>query len=174
MGHSIKKLYFYRVWVDGIGCSVLMMGLLFNQFLEGLLILVLFIPFRIYAGGYHAKTPIQCAIKTWTLFTGAFVYLKFVVPVMWLKFASALGVWGMLFLMAPVQHKNKPLEEYEITKYRRKAFAMWAVETLLMLITQFWVTKTKVSTCVMLAMWMVALLMMLGWYENRKETTGKR
>ncbi len=152
---------------------MLVMGVFFHLFLESLLILVLFGPFRIYAGGYHAKTPLQCALKSWLLFACVLVWLKIAAPIKWLELATAVLLGGLLFLLAPMQHKNKPLEDYEIPKYRKSTFLIWGLESLLMLLAQALFVQTKVSMCVMLAMWMVALLMVLGWCENKKEKEGK-
>ena len=52
-------------------------GLFMNLFWQGVVILLAFMPLRIYAGGYHARTPMQCAVKTWLLFFGILFFKVF-------------------------------------------------------------------------------------------------
>ena len=40
--------------------TILLIGFVFNMVLEGIIFTATYIPIRIYAGGYHAKTPQRC------------------------------------------------------------------------------------------------------------------
>lgn len=48
---------------------MLVTGIVFGLFWQGAVMMTVFCLIRVYAGGYHAKTPMQCAVKSWLMFT---------------------------------------------------------------------------------------------------------
>ncbi len=148
---------------------MLITGFVFRLYWQGVVILVVFMPLRIYAGGYHAKTPLQCAIKTWLLFLGVLLWLKFVPAYLWLQIVLLAGTAACLWKFAPVQHVNKPLEEYEVLKYRKRAFGIFGGETILFIVFRL-LDFTGVARCVVLGIAMVVIIMIpavvLGGKKN--------
>lgn len=108
-----------------------------NQFVLGVVVLLAFTPVRVFAGGYHAKTPIQCLIKSWLLYFCILLWSAFVPQIFLLQFL-VLGVAGIsVWRFAPVEDEHKPLEDYEIAKYRKKACVFWCVEVFVFIIAYF-------------------------------------
>lgn len=140
---------------------MLLTGFVFRLYWQGVVILVVFIPLRIYAGGYHAKTPLQCAIKTWLLFLGVLLWLKFVPAYLWMQIVLLAGTAVCLWKFAPVQHVNKPLEEYEVLKYRKRAFIIFGAETIFFVVFRVF-GFVDLARCILLGITMMQIIMVLG------------
>ena len=140
---------------------LLITSFVFKLFWQGVIILLVFIPLRIYAGGYHAKTPMRCAVKTWLLFLGILLWLKFVPANVWAQIILLLVTFVSLWKFAPVQHPNKPLEEYEVLKYRKIAFGIFGVETALFVGFRIGGLMT-ISRCIVLGITMMVVIMLIG------------
>ncbi len=143
-------------------CTALFMDL----FWQGVMILMTFMPLRIYAGGYHARTPMQCAVKTWLLFLGILLLYKFAPGLVWTQILllaiTGLSLWGF----APVEHENKPLEEYEIIKYRKLSFGIYGAETFLFVLLRL-LEAVGAARCIVLGMGMMLVVMWIGVGVNR-------
>lgn len=143
-------------------CTALFMDL----FWQGVMILMTFMPLRIYAGGYHARTPMQCAVKTWLLFLGILLLYKFAPGLVWTQILllaiTGLSLWGF----APVEHENKPLEEYEIIKYRKLSFCIYGAETVLFVLLRL-LEAVGAARCIVLGMGMMLVVMWIGVGVNR-------
>ena len=100
---------------------MLVSGIVLGVFAETVQMLVTFIPIRIYAGGYHAKTPARCAVSSWIL------YLVHISAVKWLMIPGVVAAVVvaaapvMVLLLGPVEDEQKPLFNYEKIRYREKA-----------------------------------------------------
>ena len=155
---------------------MLLTGLFMNLLWQGALILIAFMPLRIYAGGYHARRPMQCAVKTWLLFFGILLLYRFAPGLLWVQILL-LAITGLsLWKFAPVEHENKPLEEYEIIKYRKLAFGIYGAETVLFVMLRL-LGAVGAARCIVLGMGMMLVVMWIGVGVNRgqgKTKGGKR
>lgn len=96
-----------------------------------------FIPIRVTAGGYHAKTPLLCS----TVFCGTYsigiVLLEAIndtalIPVCLLNSIAAIVI---VYLYSPLPAHNKPLSKTEMEKKRRLSIVIVSVLFLLMVIS---------------------------------------
>lgn len=140
-------------------------GLSMNLFWQGVVILLAFMPLRIYAGGYHARTPMQCAVKTWLLFFGILFLYRFAPGLLWIQILILVITGLSLWRFAPVEHENKPLEEYEVIKYRKRAFGVYGTETALFVILQL-LGAAGAARCIVLGIGMMLLIMWIGVWVN--------
>lgn len=94
--------------------------------------IVCFCMLRKYAGGYHAKSVIGCYLMT----VGSAIIMLLTIRFCRLPIAVIIAVWlvsGIIvFLFAPVQNRNKRLDELEQLVYRRRAIIIWLSESVLM------------------------------------------
>lgn len=112
--------------------SIILISLYFGKIELAVIYLVFFCVLRKYAGGYHAKTIVGCYIITLSTVT-----LMFGVVNYWnTSLSSMIWVWVIvslnIFILAPVQSQNKKLDEMENLVYRRRALAIWVVESSIM------------------------------------------
>lgn len=145
---------------------ILVTGLVLGMFWQSVIILVTFIPLRSYAGGYHAKTPVQCAVMTWLLFFCFFMWIKFVQEYVWLQIFVVLAAGVCIWICSPVQHENKPLEEYEVVKYRKLVRRIYLAEVILAVVL-YVVGMTGLSQSIVAAIVMVCGIMMVAVAEKK-------
>lgn len=145
--------------------TVLAIGLLSGMLLESVVFMVAYSPIRQYAGGIHAKTPVRCYFVSIFLIMVVLYVIKLNI---W-NFTLMLGVTFIssliLFLLSPVEDKNKPLEEIEISIYRKKANQLNLVLVVLAIVT--WRIHKTVSISISLAMFTLAIMLILGVIKNR-------
>lgn len=101
--------------------TVIILGSIIGEFWQTIFFMIVFIPLRVYAGGFHAKTPLRC-----------YVYSSFfmIVILAAMKYSWSINEFTCIFVisfssiiigvLAPVETANKPLEESERKVYRKK------------------------------------------------------
>ncbi|MBR5960949.1 MAG: accessory gene regulator B family protein [Clostridia bacterium] len=108
------------ILVGGLGLAVIA-GWLMGIPVYAVLFLALTYGLRIYAGGYHAKTPLRCGIVSTLSILICFLCLKYVtLPPLLLHFLT-FGAGLFLLCTVPVDTANKELEAEEKQVYGRKA-----------------------------------------------------
>ena len=145
---------------------LLITGLLLGLFWQCVIILVTFMPIRVYAGGYHAKTPLQCSVKTWLLLLAILLGYKFIPSYLLLEIGIVVvtGLWICFF--SPIQDANKPLQEYELKKYKKKALFYFGIYLCLYVIGHI-LKWTQIVRCIPLGMGMLLTIMVAGVIKNR-------
>lgn len=147
--------------------TTLFIGIILNMFMESVLFLVCFIPLRVFAGGYHAKTQLRCYIMS-TITTVFILYLI----VLWREkmgtittscyVISVYTIWKL----APVQDKNKPLELGERRIYRKKTHTNLILVTCILVYACFR-RYTVVSAAIEVTVCFLAIILFLGNWKNK-------
>ncbi len=98
-----------------------------------LLYIVLMYPLRTYSGGFHASTPGRCYLISTAMFVGMIVCEGWISVHLTTGILAAVLVSGsaVIFALAPVESKNKPLDDDEVRKYRLIARSIVVMEVLL-------------------------------------------
>lgn len=80
-----------------------------------------FIPLRIFAGGYHSKSHINCIIFNAVLFIISIVLLSLVPTHSAVTLCAFINFISLILIIAfsPVEAKNKPLTDYEVIQHRK-------------------------------------------------------
>ena len=117
---------------------------------QAVLFLALTYVLRIYAGGYHAKTPLRCGIGSVVSILICYLYIKYITlpPVILHGLTLAAGAFILRF--APVDTKNKELDAKEEKAYSRITRMIILAETGIYLISVLlgWETGIKcVNAC---------------------------
>ena len=96
-------------------------GIITGMLAETVLFTAAYIALRIYAGGFHASTPLRCCVFSLLLLSGALVMVSYAAKMGMIFYVlTAMSVLTITF-MSPVGSENKPLSSAECEKYRRKA-----------------------------------------------------
>ena len=108
--------------------TFLTIGILFKMPIETIIFTLGYIPLRIYAGGYHAKTPFRC----WCL-SNIILVVSLVLVQNAEKFYIAFGILSLiavvvLIILMPVEDLHKPLDEIDRKTYKKRGIAILAVE----------------------------------------------
>lgn len=118
---SVIRYGLERIVENLIGCFILViLGCCFGSVLQGLLLWIFLYPLRSNAGGYHAATRGRCVLISTIVVLAAFVF--------WHEFHNFSGVYMVpcgissfvIWFLAPVGSRNKPLDEKEKSYYRRR------------------------------------------------------
>ncbi len=145
----------------------LCIGIMMNMLLEVIIYMSCFIPLRIYAGGYHAKTQLRCYVMS-SITTVIVMYLSnilqrnsgLVEPIV--NIISVCIIWSL----APVEDNNKMLSIEERLVYRKKVRSILTL--LLMLAGLFYILKNnRVVSSIEIVFCFLALVLLLGQLKNK-------
>ncbi len=164
----------YELFVFGINqgfnmllniLTALVVGLLFNQVIQLIVYMLVYIPLRIYAGGFHAKTPFRCwIISTLTLLlvlaVMKYVHLKFYIFV-----AITLLSVVVIVIFSPVEDKNKPLDEFEKKVYKKRCLYVLVSEVVIYILLKFFQINT-LSMCFEMVWITLCIMLILGKIKN--------
>lgn len=97
---------------------------LFSSWLPTLLFFAGFMPFRVIAGGYHAKSYNKCNIISLIVYITNLYLIRLVNPYMKLETYIIMSVFLIvtIFIYAPVDNKNRVLDtqKYDIAKRKSR------------------------------------------------------
>ena len=131
-----KEVYEYGIFQMIVNMldtlSILSLSILFNELTATCCYIVCFCMLRKYAGGYHAQSLIGCYGMT----IGSTLLMLITIKVFKVPLIVLLSLWLVsliiIFLFAPVQNRNKILDELERTVYRRLVFLIVILESIFM------------------------------------------
>lgn len=112
-------------------------GMLTGGMQTTIIFLISVIPLRSFAGGYHASTPLRCAVisnAALVLVIGLSEWLAAMHPPLGMFFLCELVLAGYYVCRVPVDSLQKPLSDRERQVYALYAKAFYAVEVLAMAI----------------------------------------
>jgi len=103
---------------------VICIGWLLGIVVESIIFYVTYFMLRVYAGGYHADSPMTCFFLSIVLLIPYLLAIKYqhVWNIPEVFFALLVGAVAILIWIAPVGTKNKMLDDLEKTVYRRRLF----------------------------------------------------
>ncbi len=147
--------------------SMISIGILFHQTAQCLLYMALFIPLRTYAGGYHACSSRKCYVYSTLCIIAAMLIIK----LDFLNFTTCYGVATIcgviIFRLAPVEDRNKPLDDVEIIHYRVRSQVVLIIEGMFFIVSLTLKWKTGVI-CTTLAFLTLCLMLVIGIVKNLK------
>jgi accessory gene regulator B len=83
-----------------------------------------FMPIRLTAGGYHAKTPIRCNMLSLVIYSlnTIIIYSIYKYATELILICTGVIITIIIFVFAPVDHKNRTLEveEYQLAKKKSR------------------------------------------------------
>lgn len=144
--------------------TTLAIGALFGMFLESVVFLISYMPIRQYAGGFHASTPTRCyfssiIITTVVLYIIGLPIWSDIVILFFLAVASLI-----IFLLAPVEDKNKPLDDKEKIVYKHRTDTV-LVALIAVALISFFILKPFCISVVVSEM-TLSFMLILGTIKN--------
>ena len=139
-----EELAVYRYGFDALFTALLQMASIFllaivvGNFFETFLFFLAFIPLRIYAGGYHAGTRLNCYLLSLANY-GVFSLALLFVPgeVYSLLILCGCVFSGVIVLRyAPIVHANRKASEASKKHYRRVSLVIGSIEIIVLLTLQ--------------------------------------
>jgi accessory gene regulator B len=149
--------------------SYIVLGLILGRLPELIIFLAAFIPLREYSGGFHAKTPLRCYIVSCiTVFT-VLLILRFS-PTDMMNYSIPIALVGsfLLFLVIPVEAKDKPLDDSEKIYYKSKGGFLILLALILTLIFKM-LELDKVGFILSLAIIYEMIIALAGKYIKGRD-----
>lgn len=100
--------------------TLVFIGFWFKMPVESIVFVICSVGIRTYSGGFHADNPIICYAISVIAIVLMLLSIKsglWNVPISFVLMALSIGI---ILRYAPVEYKNKPLEEIEKKIYRRR------------------------------------------------------
>ena len=120
--HKEREVYIYAVQsfyfcITPLVLSILI-GRVMNQTMEGLILGFIISVIRRYSGGYHANSVWKCHILSIIiLIIGLFIVSYIHIEICF--FIGEIGAVLSLWILSPVESKNRPLNGWEKKQYKK-------------------------------------------------------
>lgn len=142
--------------------TALCIGMILNMLIEVIIYLVCFIPIRIFAGGYHAKTQFRCYIMSTVTTFVALRLIKFLqisnsIFEIVVLIISIIIIWNL----SPIEDDNKPLTKEEYSIYKIKVRKLISI-ILGVLIFSFIINNQLILSSIQAAIFILSLVIIIG------------
>lgn len=98
--------------------TLFILSILFNEFICSIIFLISFSVFRKICGGYHADNYIKCSIMSLSSYLALILIIKKFNIVFSSSFYIFLIGLVIIFLLSPIQDKNKPFTEKQYKRFK--------------------------------------------------------
>lgn len=142
------------------------MGVILRILLKAIVFLISAYFLRIYAGGYHAKTPLRCGILSAVTTILCFLWLKFftIPAIAMLLILVAAGL--IIVLYAPVENENRVLSDEEKSLYAMKTRLIVLAEVFICTVSYLFGWESVYSS-IFVGICFICLSVMLGMFSRR-------
>lgn len=162
--------YAYEVLINQIINIIvaILIAVLMHALVPVFVFLVCYIPLRSYCGGYHAKTNIGCTcISALVIYFMCLLEKAFAVKIENFWFIIGFLSAGLIiFILAPVQDNNKPLDFAEWIHYRKKSRLIWLIEFIFGSILGIWFHN--ITFVIVLCQITLSIMLCIGLIKNKK------
>lgn len=146
--------------------TAFLISVISGTLLHFVVFMLVFVPTRMFTGGYHAKTSESCYIKTTIIYALTVFLAKYLSWIFKGYFAILLLVItvALVIISAPVEHKNNPLSTNERRKNRIIAIVLTVIDSLVFITLYYMTLPTAAS--VLILMTVNSILMMIGLLDD--------
>lgn len=110
--------------------TMVLIGIAFGLLVQTILFVICYSTIRAYAGGFHAKTRINCYIISVIMIIAVLFVLK-ISPVQYRKQISLVGMLlstAVILWLSPEDNPNKRLDQIEINRYKKIVIKLIIIE----------------------------------------------
>ena len=136
--------------------SALLISMYIGMVLEYICFLIVFIPVRTYAGGYHSDLPIKCYILSTLIIVFSLVVISIASWTILDCIFIALSAEIVIFLCSPIESINKPLTYEEKITYKKYVLVLLILT--IFSIVLFWNIDQVISISATVALVSVMML----------------
>lgn len=141
--------------------TTLLLGMIFQLLIPCILLNLAYIPIRINAGGHHADSPFKCYIHSTIMIAVLLSVIKWV-PIhpavsIALLVISSVVIW----IFAPVETENNPLDEVEQHIYRKRTRIILIIEIVIILLCLIF-SKNQTAATIVLGLFTEGLMLLVG------------
>ena len=120
-----RELYIFGaeqgIWMLLNVATAGILGCLTGELLSCIVYLLLYIPLRRYAGGFHAAGYVRCWAGSGVMILAVLLAVRYREVPIWAELLIILACAVLIARLSPVTVPNRPLSDEEKTIYRKKA-----------------------------------------------------
>lgn len=141
--------------------TMIIIGLFFNMIWQSVIFMVAYSMLRIYAGGYHASTPLRCYLFSVVMILAALLLIKLISWNGFICFIITTVSGVNIFLTAPVEDANKPLDREEKRNFKKRTNIILII--LIVFALLLWLEGRKeISICIIMSICLISIMLVLG------------
>lgn len=141
--------------------AAVVVGFIFDMLWQSIVFSIAYIFLRKYAGGYHAPNSKICYILSVLLIAVSMLIIRMITITWWKVAIGIISSIALIFLKAPVESKNKPLDSKEKKIYGRYARFVAVLEEIIVIV--FFITGLmEACACVLVALFMSSTLLLFS------------
>ena len=149
--------------------TALIISILTKSMLHFVAFMLIFVPLRIFTGGYHSKTSESCYLLTSVIYALTVLCVK-LRPELYSNIPAIITFAVLIVpivLFAPVEHKNNPLTSDECKRNKIISIILIAFDSLIFI--ALFILSISTATSVMIFMAVDSVLMLIGLLMNRTQ-----
>ena len=140
--------------------TTLLLGFAFGLIIPCILLNLAYIPIRISAGGHHADNPFRCYINSTIMIAILLAVIKWVPVYRSVTFILLVISSVIVWILAPVETENNPLDEVERHVYRKRSIVILIIEIIAVLF--FLIFSKRIAATIVLGLLSEALMLLIG------------
>lgn len=155
---GLRQLFFFVVNM----ITAITIGIVVGMLQECLVFSLAYMLLRRYTGGYHAKTSIRCYFLSILMVVVVLFSIKAAILYEWNDFCIIATMFSgvVIYLKAPIESENKPLDDAEYRKYRKCSLIIMIIEEVIVLTLFFF--SNSVSVCIAFAVISAATMLLIS------------
>ncbi len=142
----------------------ILIGLLFKAIDTIIIFWLLYIPLRIFCGGWHAEKSWQCLVASNVILLFVIKVEKMMIPITntWFVVLLEILLALMIMILSPVSTKYKPITSREKSRFKRNCIGIIVIELLASLFI------CRVRNIIMIAYGVLLISLVMQMIINRK------
>lgn len=144
--------------------TTILIGAIFNMVIESIVLLIAYIFLRSYGGGYHADSPFICYVISVAIIICSLSCVKFLDNTRYFYYLLLILGVGIVFILAPVENINKPLDRCECKTYRKMSCIVLFTELIILIVMDF--IFQNIFKVIVIAIFVESIMLILGKIKN--------
>lgn len=145
--------------------TTLILGIVFQLLIPCILLNLAYIPIRTNAGGHHASSPFKCYVNSTIIIAVLLSIIKWVVIPTFISIAMLTVSSAVIFILAPVETENNPLDEVERQVFKRRTRIILYIEIMIFAVLIV-LGKAQIAGTIALGLLTECLMLIMGYLKN--------
>lgn len=149
--------------------AILVLSILFKAFDEGITFLFMFVPLRLYTGGYHSSTYGKCFLVSIISFVSIMIIRRLLVLILapGKIFCLYLIITIYIAVNAPKLNNNQRINEAKVRRCKYIALTLLGIDS--MWVMYLWYIESNLMYISILSVCLVAAFMLITDNKNKGE-----
>jgi accessory gene regulator B len=145
--------------------TAVLIGLFLGMVWQCIIFLIAYNPVRTYAGGYHAGTSLICYLLSIPMILAVLSGIRMIPWNSYFCLIALIIAVIIIGILAPVEDRNKPLNERERTVYGRRA-RIYSAALFGAALVLWFAGLEQTSLSIVMALGVAAVMLILGAVKN--------